>query len=872
MSNERKRTFEHSQDIDEPIKRVSVASENGGSPLHSDKNGHTINSERRLNGKERIRVARACDRCKRKKTKCDGQKPCVACKKGDLDCIYTAGSAGPVNNRTPPSPANLPQPSYYARSVSRLDGYDMNSLPNTGLRRFLSGLSSAPTSGFGISGSSTEDLPVMMRILQRLDALESSHDNRGSKDRFESATGSDQVRAVIDSESSSRSVRAPNEETNIHPSTEGRNKNNSHMPLDMRTVTVVNPTDLAYELSHYMEEQRVKELNGTYNFNIHKMRYTKRYVSILPSILGTTLYRNLSPENQKNVVVPRVQGYGWNMSGRHYLPMRTIEIPPPDLISESLSRSLLQYFFDKVNPLYSTLHRPMFLQQFESYLKTEDKRDCLLFMGMFFVVCAVAMRFSEIEEHKEYREGLEEELFQHGHSIIQTFTFQWESVELVQGWLLITCYLRICHRQSSTWMALGNAVRLCQGMGVMKKFWSPSIPAYELLKLTRVFWCCYTWDRFLGMDFGRAFTIRDEEIQIDRPTQYKDDGWFSETSYVVLQLAFAVSPVVQDFFRGGLSVNGANAIYDAILDWNENIAKPMGYGSDNDYISQPVGMAGTRPDPAIICQVRLQYHDCILYLYTRGVYSLLETSLGDGIPNEWPIVARSCKGIIHASEELDKVGKLATAWWLRLSSLYSSVLLLLVCVNAGFETKEILDYIARGLALFEKISSDGRFRMTNECLWSLRMLNTMIYLRFGEAQAAMRNIGINPGYSDVNDRHFASMGVFSKDGNIVAPHQTSSSSNNSTPLNPVSPTDRFHQSNIQPQPSASQVPQQSPNIEIPRPIPNNYPPGSVLPDFNQPSVSETETSDQLLFSSSLDWFSSWKWDTESSVATFLDNI
>ncbi|RDW86249.1 Zn(II)2Cys6 transcription factor [Aspergillus mulundensis] len=52
-------------------------------------------------GKDRIRVTRACDHCKKKKLRCSGTLPCSLCQRSQLKCEYTAGY---TRGKVPPVP------------------------------------------------------------------------------------------------------------------------------------------------------------------------------------------------------------------------------------------------------------------------------------------------------------------------------------------------------------------------------------------------------------------------------------------------------------------------------------------------------------------------------------------------------------------------------------------------------------------------------------------------------------------------------------------------------------------------------------------------------------------------------------------------
>ncbi|EHY54441.1 hypothetical protein ABEF92_008891 [Exophiala dermatitidis] len=72
----------------------------------------------RVKDEDRKRVARACDRCKRRKEKCDGQQPCLLCKRRgrDPECVFTdafskrgAARAGGGPSPTSISTSSFPQ-------------------------------------------------------------------------------------------------------------------------------------------------------------------------------------------------------------------------------------------------------------------------------------------------------------------------------------------------------------------------------------------------------------------------------------------------------------------------------------------------------------------------------------------------------------------------------------------------------------------------------------------------------------------------------------------------------------------------------------------------------------------------------------------
>ncbi|KAL4970187.1 uncharacterized protein BDV14DRAFT_187063 [Aspergillus stella-maris] len=66
--------------------------------------------------KERVRVTRACDHCKKKKLRCSGTLPCSLCERSKINCEYTAGY---TRGRLPPVPP-------VNRSVNAMDDFDQH--------------------------------------------------------------------------------------------------------------------------------------------------------------------------------------------------------------------------------------------------------------------------------------------------------------------------------------------------------------------------------------------------------------------------------------------------------------------------------------------------------------------------------------------------------------------------------------------------------------------------------------------------------------------------------------------------------------------------------------------------------------------------
>ncbi|GMM35387.1 Stb4 protein [Saccharomycopsis crataegensis] len=66
----------------------------------------TTKRRKTVDPKDRMRVSKACDRCKRQKIKCDGLNPCANCTKHQNNCQYTPTQPPPPNNNSSISKTN----------------------------------------------------------------------------------------------------------------------------------------------------------------------------------------------------------------------------------------------------------------------------------------------------------------------------------------------------------------------------------------------------------------------------------------------------------------------------------------------------------------------------------------------------------------------------------------------------------------------------------------------------------------------------------------------------------------------------------------------------------------------------------------------
>lgn len=776
--------------------------------------------------KSRIRVAKACDRCKRKKTKCDGVNPCHACVKHKLTCIYT--------------------PSVFAKtgSTGGTDGEDVDvTISATTLTAAVNAANNAKTIAEQKKAILEIKKPVIMaKLRDRITVLENDLARLANLMR---AGGENAKRSsddmISDSDKNGRNTSIEEDENAkllLGKPTQGIKEELSLLKRKRceDNQTISNPYN--DDVLTYMEAFP----DGAQGIRT-KMRYTRRFARTLPFRFGHVLMKDLSEESKKQVKIPRIQYYGWNMSGGHYLSPRKIK-PYPDLLPASVAQSLIEYFFDKINPLHAVLHRPMFMKQFEVFQKDPTKKECRLFSAILHVVCAIAMRFTEVSENRTFEFGLEEQLFDDGHSTLQAFAFEWESVEIIQGFLLMTMYLRTCHRQPSAWACLGTALRMCAGMGLMHK--APielCVSEYDVLKRRRVFWACFVMDRTLCMECGRHFSIREDEMSVPIPYKYVEDGWQTPISHALITLCIALGDLVYD---KDLNLNSEelDSIKTRLLNWNDTV-KVQGFANDLD-LDQFRDLS-----PGLVGQFRLTYYNSLFFIHMRAVYGLIGIQW-DSTFVDRQLYVECVIGVTTVASSLQRLGALKSPWWLTLSTIYHAGCVALLLIYNQTAVELMSTELRKIISIIQDIADDGRFIMARECLWSLKTLNHMMHMKLSQTMVKLRDIGMDHGPATINKGNFTAMGVLDSNGNEVL--SIENMQNDMLPMNNDQDQDQQQQQQQQQEPQSMEQPEKFPLLfQAPPPMESTPKPA---PSKNDPIMS-------------LEWFDNWDWQMGSSMADYF---
>ncbi|RCK65125.1 putative transcriptional regulatory protein STB4 [Candida viswanathii] len=662
-------------------------------PQHANPTSTKVRDE---NGdfKPRMRVVKACDRCRTHKIKCSGEQPCATCSRQKKECVFSV--------RPPPQkrPARKHESS---PELKRPKVFQPFGLPQVE------------------KSDSTHYVKHLENRVQYLESL----------------LATDSVR-------------------------------NFKIP------------DTAEPEGEYVDE--------TLFTTSSKWRFSRRHQNLLIVELCKSMYSNLSEELQQLVTLPRTQYFGWNMSGVNYVGSE--ELPDlPELNGENVNDDfLIKYFFEEINPLFGILHEVVFKEQLAAYDKLlredimsldKDDRDSKanqtrLFSGILYLVFALAIRFSEILKPKSPDISLlklEERLFKYGYKVVSILSFEWESFELIQAWLLITLYLRVTHRQTSCSHALGEAVTMVKSMGLGYSDENPKIynsTPYEKLKAKRLFWAVFSLDRVFGLQLGRYSGIREEDFTVKYPSmdyaaESTNDLWLTPESLAMIHIAR-----IANFVH---TLTNDNPHYVKYQQVNTELIELNNWLNNNGFRNDLLFNKNKKDSSSLIkAQVKLHYYDLVLCIHSKVLFNYVGRRIAShGLKVE--MVIDACNGIVEVLDKTNKAGLLYTPWYSVMMLLFNIGVNAITLINAGVMINQARDILKNSIRLLtiirkspirdeqNKLIFRERFKMVRECMWALKMANRMLTLRLQEDIGVLNGIGVDHGSSDVNKQHFTQLGT-----------------------------------------------------------------------------------------------------------------
>lgn len=555
---------------------------------------------------------------------------------------------------------------------------------------------------------------------------------------------------------------------------------------------------------------------------------------------------------------PRIQNYGWNMSGGHYLrhdrssknrARARASVDPEEFfdfgnpIHLSVVNKLLKFYFREINPPMSIIHESMFWQQFNNrFLPHTNFKDSSskLFRSMLYLILAITLRFREgfMENTPESNEFFftweeltffqgqqrEEPMFKYAYGVITRLTFEWESFELIQSWLLVTFYFRTCYRQTACWNALGQAINMCNGMSLYLNRFPRTHSKYDESRAWHCFWACFIMDKLISFQMGRFYQLVmpvshmttpghwcDNKVDVDKDVNtngvddsiwssgsedaaadegesesssanvvedpgiepeddIQEDDWFHEETIQLFELAVIVQTCQK---RDGEELD---------LEESITLRRKLDKWFEKHVQSTRIDKSWER-----LCQIQplLSYLDVRLTFETRRLFLLINQPLDTGemiFPVDTLGLVKHCQLTVKILSQVNQKKLYFVPWWLNLSQLFTASVISISLIHSGLQTSRSIDILRRSMDIWNNLMLSKPKNppgMLPECLWCIKMLNHMCCIRLLSSATHLENlVGTNPGDSAPNDNKFSQFGKVDEVGRSINSDDESGPVNN----------------------------------------------------------------------------------------------
>lgn len=514
-----------------------------------------------------------------------------------------------------------------------------------------------------------------------------------------------------------------------------------------------------------------------FTFSYDKYRFHTRYQNILPNFLSGSLINQLPHHIPlHNIERPRIQNYSWNMAGGHFLTFDTQNNnnnnPHWDFTNTThttLIEKLLTCFFKHCNPLFSIIHESTFWSQWSKFLSTPtDKTPNKLFQSILYLIIIITLRFTDglifnrstgnnnpLLNQSEFdllhkTPHLEQDLFNTAYSFIEKLTFEWESFELIQSWLLITFYLRTCYRQTATWNALSRAISLVKGMALDLNLFPTKHHIHDESKALHCFWSCFIMDKIISFQIGRQSQLDSplNDMPTPRTTLHNKDHWpFHPTTQQMFDLAI----IVHDFQQ--------NKCFE--MDWDSSAqyrqALQSWFDTNNAQSIDELPLTHLQP--------LMTYLDIRFNFELRSFFPLLDTTASPtntthlpSLPLDPTNLLSHCQLTIKIISHLCQEKMIFIPWWSTLSNLFSVTLIALTSSYLNLQTLSYRDLLRQIMPIWDQILNSDPWNppiMAKQCHWCIKTLNHLISLVLQDTCSNLKSIiGTNPGDNTPNQNNF----------------------------------------------------------------------------------------------------------------------
>ncbi|KAH7145530.1 fungal-specific transcription factor domain-containing protein [Dactylonectria estremocensis] len=680
--------------------------------------------------KRRTKSSQVCDRCRTKKIKCNGFRPCQSCLDKSIPCSYetvTRRTRGSAKERARLLQAQLDHAQMLLKSAGVLDPTlatpdshpQGKSQTSIGVLLQAADLASAPADLHGDSHNISPDVSGQSQAHGQQSNRQSSCQNE-SADTV-SYLFSPQISTLVGS------VQKGHVNSDTLPSTSPGTRET----LSSAGCTITSP------LGHSSLGTAIQHLNHT-NSGSSALFHDHGDVSEVEEL--TSRYEHHGPTSFLPICVN--PGIGWiankignsnytssakslmsTIGGRLKLSKRLsrdiVEDPDPNTAWEYVRA----YFEESALSTFYLANRQSFEERLLRHIEnpSASQEDSVWFAMrniVFATGCRALMSKTHSWTESQSKSG---QYFENALRVETDLIHGACRLSATRALLAMSLFSEGGGCQKLEYMLVGCALRLSQSMGLHLRPNIPRISSEEDTKRIWLFWSLYCFEKHLSLRSGRPSTINDDDISCEIPSQAPDGNqnrleWF----LLVIRLAKISSSIIQNFSTARARQQSLLRAVELVQEHEEELKR---WYEDVPDLYKQNASAKTIDLPSGILDEHLHY----LNLSYHGSLAVVHCIFGHPWNIPGPVedhdeavkerIARSLTALANASRDIIlstrsiKVNSMAPGWLLFCYPLIGMINMFICILNSPKSENTLRDIslleVAAGYFGYLDYASDG---------------------------------------------------------------------------------------------------------------------------------------------------------------------
>ncbi|KAJ7657176.1 fungal-specific transcription factor domain-containing protein [Mycena polygramma] len=209
----------------------------------------------------------------------------------------------------------------------------------------------------------------------------------------------------------------------------------------------------------------------------------------------------------------RLHFWTWKPWESTVRPAPTYRLPSQARLAE-----LVDLYFTHQNVYLPLLHRPTFERNIAEGLHLSNDE----FAATVLVVCAIASRWDMDPDTEDLARGWEwfDQI-----ALVESHLFGKASLYILQYYSLAAQFLDGSSSPPTCWNLVGLGLRAAQDVGCHRRNGLFEVPSVESELYKRAFWVLVYQDRVMSANMGCACAVQYEDFDVDLPTECDDEYW-----------------------------------------------------------------------------------------------------------------------------------------------------------------------------------------------------------------------------------------------------------------------------------------------------------------------------------------------------------